>query len=439
MSAAGTLGPGAPPGAGRRRVGIAGAGVSGLCAAWLLDGRHDVVLYEADPRLGGHAHTVDVTVQGRTVPVDAGAQMFSERMFPTFHRLLRALDAPLRRSPQTAVLHYLHSGEVFPFGPSLRWPVLCRLLSPRGLRRLLPFMRMLWAGVDLARAGDLGLDVDGFAERMRASPEFRREVLLPLAASMSGASLQDVGGVSALGVLGYLFYTLARTGVGAFRYFEVAGGTRSYVQILTDSLRTVELRAGCGLRRVQIAGGGLRVEDERGETRELDHLVVATPAHAATRLLAGTPRGAQLTTLLDRVGYMPTRIALHGDPARMPPDRRLWSGSNLSFDGQSSEITLRTAADSGVTVLKSWVNYSPMPSSPYHVAEFRHVIPWPSLFTEVQPGLRALQGEHGIWIAGAYTAGIDNHESGVRSALAVVRALDRDNPRVAVLEQRDRA
>ncbi|HNS88365.1 MAG TPA: FAD-dependent oxidoreductase, partial [Parvularculaceae bacterium] len=49
----------------RRRFAVIGAGVSGLSAAWLLSQRHDVVLYERDRRLGGHANTAEVpTPQG---------------------------------------------------------------------------------------------------------------------------------------------------------------------------------------------------------------------------------------------------------------------------------------------------------------------------------------------------------------------------------------
>ena len=39
------------------RIAIIGSGVSGLVCAYLLHGRHDVVLYEADDRPGGHSHT----------------------------------------------------------------------------------------------------------------------------------------------------------------------------------------------------------------------------------------------------------------------------------------------------------------------------------------------------------------------------------------------
>ncbi len=57
----------------RQRVVIIGGGVAGVSLAWLLDGVHDVVLLESDAELGGHARTLDVTVDGRQAAVDAGA------------------------------------------------------------------------------------------------------------------------------------------------------------------------------------------------------------------------------------------------------------------------------------------------------------------------------------------------------------------------------
>jgi predicted NAD/FAD-binding protein len=58
----------------KERVAVIGAGVAGLTAAYLLQRRYDVTLFEALPRLGGHAHTHDVpTSDGAMVAVDSGS------------------------------------------------------------------------------------------------------------------------------------------------------------------------------------------------------------------------------------------------------------------------------------------------------------------------------------------------------------------------------
>ena len=56
----------------RKRIAVVGSGISGLSAAWLLAKDHEVVLYEAAGRLGGHSNTVTVPVDGRDIPVDTG-------------------------------------------------------------------------------------------------------------------------------------------------------------------------------------------------------------------------------------------------------------------------------------------------------------------------------------------------------------------------------
>ena len=72
----------------RQRIAVVGSGVSGLSAAWLLSKTHDVVLYEAENRIGGHANTVDVPGTG---PVDTGFIVYNEKNYPNFTAMMAHL------------------------------------------------------------------------------------------------------------------------------------------------------------------------------------------------------------------------------------------------------------------------------------------------------------------------------------------------------------
>src|SRR4051812_10890028 len=83
----------------RRRVAVVGGGVAGLTAAWALRSTHRVTLFEADDRLGGHAHTHDVVAaSGGTVAVDTGFMVHNARTYPTLTRLLGELGVESRET-----------------------------------------------------------------------------------------------------------------------------------------------------------------------------------------------------------------------------------------------------------------------------------------------------------------------------------------------------
>jgi predicted NAD/FAD-binding protein len=80
------------------RVAIIGAGVSGLVCAHRLDSEHDVVLFEASDRAGGHANTVRVETDGGVYDLDPGFIVFNDRNYPNFERLLDELDVATQAS-----------------------------------------------------------------------------------------------------------------------------------------------------------------------------------------------------------------------------------------------------------------------------------------------------------------------------------------------------
>jgi len=51
-------------------IAIIGAGISGLTAAYYLRHKHNITVYEAAPRIGGHTATIDVEHKGRHYAID---------------------------------------------------------------------------------------------------------------------------------------------------------------------------------------------------------------------------------------------------------------------------------------------------------------------------------------------------------------------------------
>src|SRR6195952_2570144 len=83
----------------RTRVAVVGSGVAGLTAAYLLQRKFDVVLFEADDRLGGHAHTHDVPMSnGQVAGLDTGFLVHNRKTYPNLWRLFAELDVATQES-----------------------------------------------------------------------------------------------------------------------------------------------------------------------------------------------------------------------------------------------------------------------------------------------------------------------------------------------------
>src|SRR5689334_10065203 len=89
----------------RRRVAVIGSGVSGLTAAYILRKDHDVTVFEADDRIGGHAHTHTVADRDATHRVDSGFIVHNDRTYPLLRRLFTELDVEVHATEMSMSIH----------------------------------------------------------------------------------------------------------------------------------------------------------------------------------------------------------------------------------------------------------------------------------------------------------------------------------------------
>ena len=137
---------------GGRRVAVVGSGIAGLSTAWLLSTQYQVTLYEAEPRLGGHTHTVDVTLDGRTHPVDTGFLVFNDRTYPELNGLFKYLGVTYAESDMSFSVR-IDDGDIEWAGTNLNSVFADRrnLLRPAFLSMLREIMRFNRRATKLVR------------------------------------------------------------------------------------------------------------------------------------------------------------------------------------------------------------------------------------------------------------------------------------------------
>lgn len=415
------------------RVGVIGAGGAGLAAAWLLEEQHDVVLFERDDRLGGHAHTIEVEAHGRRFGVDAGFEFFGPGApYTTFNRLLDELGVVRRTYPATMSLTI--DGRTVALPPWRGGPV-WRSLTPRALIDMIRFRRFL-AGVPafLARH-DTTVTTGEYLTAQGLSASFVDRFLFPVLLAFWCVEPEELRGFAAYNALFYLGGAAA-SGLRPPRQSAIEGGMRTYVDAVVRGLGRAEVRTGAGVERIERDGEAFVLHDARGETRTVDRLVIATNARQALALLEPLGGFDEVCAQLAGFEYFDTTIAVHGDATLMPADRSAWSVVNIRSDGRHSQNSVWDP-ERGLPVFRSWVTYDQrMPQPVYAVATYEHGKVTPAYYA-AQARLKALQGVGGVWLAGIYTDDADSHESAVHSAVVVARGLAPDSARLRSIDGAD--
>lgn len=413
----------------RQRIAVVGAGISGLASAWLLSRQYDVTLFEAGSYLGGHTNTVDVTVDGLTHPVDTGFLVFNERTYPNLIAMFALLgvesvetEMSFAVSLQSPDLEWAGSNLATVFGQkrNLLRPAFWGMLSD-----ILRFNRESTAWL-LAHPGE-ERSLDDFLQAGGYSRQFADWYLLPMAAAIWSC---PTGQMRAMPLGPFVCFC---NNHGLLQVFDrpawrtVKGGARTYVHRIAEQLDDV--RIACPVSAVTREAAGLRVTHARGSDH-YDQVVMACHSDQSLAILGYTASDAQ-REVLAAVRYQPNRAALHTDPALLPRKRSLWSAWNyFAGAGAPGEQPV------GVSYLIN--KLQPLPFStpvvvtlnPVHepapetvLAEFDYAHPvFDGPAIAAQQRLADVQGENGIWLAGAWGS-YGFHEDGLKSALRVANAL----------------
>lgn len=418
----------APP---RQKIAIIGTGITGLVAAYLLRPHHDVMVFEREGRLGGHANTVTLP---DGVDVDSGFIVYNKWTYPNLIRLFDHLDVPTQKSDMgfsvcTAGGKLQYAGQ----GLGTLFAQRKNIVNPRFLGLVLDLVRFYWSGKRFLKkypASDMNLGQ--YLQRGHYGRAFIDDHLLPMAAaiwSMPDREILEFPVVTFLrfcnnhGLLNLVNRPVWRT---------VTGGSKHYIARLTRNMGDV-FKVGEGVTHVVRGADGVTIKT-KNSIYFVDQVVVATHADEALSMLEDARDDEK--SILGAFRFTENDAYVHGDDTLMPPLRRVWSAWNY--------IRADKAAGARVFVTY-WMNalqtflpknrdvfvslnppHRPAPDKTYHHIVYTHPA-FDGTTLMAQKNLWRIQGKNRTWFCGAWT-GYGFHEDGAASGIAVAEKLGASLP-----------
>jgi predicted NAD/FAD-binding protein len=408
------------------RVAIVGSGIAGLAAARALTGPHDVIMYEAAPRAGGHVHTVDADGHA----IDMGFIVCNRERYPLFCGLLDELGIATR--PTTMSFSVVH-GDLEWGSESLAamFAQRRRLADPRHWRflaRVVAFLRQ--ARADLAGDVTRYLSVGEYLAARGIGDELRERFVVPLAAALWSLAPDRCSNFPAVTLLRFLDQHGMLTPIRPLRWHTIAGGSRRYVDALLARLHATQrftLHLATPVSRIDRDSAGVTLDGER-----FDRVVIATHADAALRLLA-EPTPAE-RRILGAFRYSTNRTVLHTDRAWLPSSPAAHAAWNYVADRDTSRVAVTYSmtrlqglplAPDGAPYLVT-LNPRREPRGILHDVQFTHPqFDRAALAAQAElPSLGTLR----TYYAGAHF-GFGFHEDGMRAGIAAAARLLADAER----------
>ena len=411
-----------------QKIAVIGSGVSGLSAAWALSPYNDVKVFEAEDRLGGHSHTVDINVEGKNLSVDVGFIVCNPLNYPNFLNFLDCLGVETQPSDMSFSVSDPHGFE-WSSDPSGIFAQKRNLLSPRFLMMLKGIFRFNARAQTDAEGDTLPgyLTLGQYLDELGTSDTFRTHYIYPMGAAIWSTPEADMSSYPAKSFIQF-FNNHKLLHPDRPKWRTVSGGSRSYVEKLRDYLGSSAV-CNTPVRRINRTRNGLEVCTDNG-AEFFDQIILATHSHQAHDILGdGFEHQA---SILAPMGVTQNTAYLHSDTRLMPKRKAAWASWNVIKEGHD-KVTLsywmnrlqNLETDQPVLVT---LNPETPPGASKTMGKFEFTHPLFDLAAQTAVhAIERVNGRDGLWFAGAWM-GHGFHEDGLKSGLRVAVSLGAELP-----------
>jgi uncharacterized protein len=445
------------------KVAIIGSGISGCAAAWHASDFAEVTVFESEDRLGGHTHTQEVCVEGVRFPVDTGFIVFNHRTYPGLKAWFEMLGVETAKSDMSFSAS-LDQGRLEWCGTDLNSVFAQRnnLVSPKFWWMLADIVRFNRQApqhaAEYRKLAGGGPSLGEYLDRQRYSTLFLNAYLLPMAGAIWSCPTEQMRAFPMATFTQFCENHGLLTVSNRPQWYTVQNGAKTYIEKLQSKLqglgRKVSWRTGHEIRQVlpeknrigasvEINGVFKSSAGPEPFSEAFDAVIVACHSDQAAKIL---PQGGSLRQAASKVRYQKNTAILHTDASLMPKRKSAWASWNYLHDqgheGSSVSVTywmnrLQPLPVKTPVLVSLNPIREPSPESVINTMEYMHpIFDGPAI--RAQKNVPASQGEHSIWLAGAWLR-YGFHEDGYQSAVQAVASLksafesghDKQYPRAA--------
>lgn len=303
------------------KIAIVGAGVSGLVAARELHRSHEITLFEAAPRIGGHVHTWQLERQGTSWAVDSGFIVYNERNYPQFTRLLADLGVATQPSEMSFSVRHDADGVEYN-GSSFRQLFVQprNAVRPAFLGMLRDVLRFNRAAPRLLAEGLEGMTLRQVLDAGNYSAAFREWYLLPMGSAIWSIPFDVVMEMPAAFFVAFFHNHGMLTIDDRPMWRVIRGGSQCYVEALMAPFAD-RVRRGHQVATIRRTGENVEVDGER-----FDRVILACHSDEALALL-DDPSDSE-RSILGAIPYQDNDAIIHTDTRVLPARRRAWGAWN---------------------------------------------------------------------------------------------------------------
>jgi len=418
-----------------RRIAVVGSGISGLATALRLSADAQVTLFEAGDHFGGHAHTVDVTLDGVTHGVDTGFLVFNHRTYPQLVKLFAELGVATAASDMSFSVQAPASGLEWS-GSDLGGVFAQRrnLVSPRFLSMLAQILRFNRLATQLAVTGadaELQEPIGDFLDRHRFGAAFREGYFLPMIGCIWSCPTDQMLRFPVATMIRFCHNHGLIQVSNRPQWWTVQGGARHYVEKITATI--ADKRLNTPVRQIErdlhANGRGVRIVTDAGVER-FDKVILATHSDQSLALLQTPTRDERET--LGAIRYQRNRAVLHTDTSMLPGNPKAWAAWNYERAASAKDEASRVCLHYLINRLQPLPFAQPVivslnpareidPAQILGEFDYEHPV-FDQAAIRAQSRALALQGRHDTYFAGAWM-GYGFHEDGLKAGLSAARQL----------------